>query len=234
MPDLSTFDPKRRLVLTSDQLVNGHELSQGRQIAIVDDESDQPGELTEDQAGLLYQQGTLIHSDRAVATPVETPEQYAGRATEVEELDNGNFLIRAPWLGEGEIVPASKLDARRQEIVDQGAEAHRQLIEDFGPSAAVAITTGTDGFGADDKGNGNFEITGPGIAEPIKIRGKANAEAKISELRAAAAELTLTDQAAGTGTVPGSAEVEATAGEQGGQPITDPAAQTVIEPPPVA
>lgn len=219
MFDPEDFEETRPLVMARALQVNGHQLRQGSPIHVMPDETGEPGEITADQAARLWAGGTLIYADRALATPVETPERYAARVTEVDELEGGKFLIRAPWLGEGEEVSADKLDARRQEVIDLGVQAHRELIESFGPTAAVAVIAGTDGFLATDKGNGNYEITGPGLSEPLKVRGKANAEDKIAELRTEAALKTQAETDAGGN--PGTAEVIVPAGEQGGLPVTD-------------
>jgi hypothetical protein len=220
MTDLKNFDPKRRMVLAKAQQVNGFRLSQGCQITIVDEPTGGAGEITEGEAKLLFAQGTIINQDNAVATPVETPEQYATRATEVEPLGDGKHLIRAPWLPEGEIVPESKLAARVLEVIQQGADGHRERIAELGPDAAAAITSGTDGFVIADKGNGNFEISGPGLDETLKVRGRENAEAKLDELRTAHAQSQQIDKPEVV-VPPGSAEVS----QPGGQPVSDPAAK---------
>lgn len=190
-----SLDTSRPLIMARAMRVNGHELQRGELVSIVDDESDERAQLTADQAQHLVTNGALVHAERAVATPVESPEDYANRVVEVEDLGKGKCLIRAPWMAEGEIVEEDKVGERMQEIIDEGVANHRKLIEKVGAAAAVAVVTGTDGFAVEDKGNGNFEITGPGLDEPLKVRGRQNADEKLTELRtkAAADKATATD-----------------------------------------
>jgi hypothetical protein len=219
MLDPEDFDKERPLVLARAGQVNGHQLEQGEALSVVDDESEQRGELTAEQAARLWSGGRVVYADRALPTPVESPEAYAERTTEVDDLGKGKFLIRAPWLSEAVTVSADSVAERRAEIVSGGVERHRLLIDRVGPEAAAAVVTGADGFSLDDKGNGNFEIAGPGLDEPLKVRGRANAEEKLDELRTAAAVSAA--ETAGPTATGGSAEVPVTAGDQGGSPITD-------------
>lgn len=223
------LDISRPIIMARAVPVNGHDLLKGEAIRIVPDPSDERAQLTAKQAEHLFAGGYLIYADRAVATPVETPEQYAERATEVDQLDEDTFLIRAPWLGEGEEVSAEKLLERKQEVIDEGAQAHRDLINDLGPDAAAAVVTGADGFSLEPQPGGYFVINGPGLDEPLRVRGRQAAEDKLAELRvAAAAEQpdTSGDQITDAGT----AEVSETAGEQGGQAVTDAAPPVVSAP----
>jgi hypothetical protein len=222
MPDRKDFDATRPLLLANADTVNGHELEQGTTLLVVSEESDRPGELTEDQAALLWTRGDAIYRDRALPTPVESPEAYAARVTLAEEMSDGKVLITAPWMGEGETVAADKADERMAEIIQLGADAHRQLIDEVGPQGAVAALTHTDGFALiEDGSNGYYRITGPGLdPEGESVRGKAKAEARVAELRLAAA--TDTQVAADTVTTnPGSSEVVVPAGAQSGSPVVD-------------
>lgn len=234
MRDPKDFDPNRPLIMARDDRVGGHAL-RARDLITVVDEPELPGQLTADQARHLWVNGLLVYEDRATATPVESPEAYAARVTEVDELGHGKFMIRAPWLGEGEQVPADRLADRRKQIVEEGAALHRERIEDVGIEAAAAIAAGTDGFTLNDNGNGNFEITGPGLEEPVKVRGRANAEDKLAELRTAAlkAEELPPVEATAPGTaevtVPPGAVTDATEGTDTLTTTTDPAAEVPTE-----
>lgn len=226
MPDLldpATFDRAKPLVLARGETINGHDLVAGTTVELVDEETDARAQLTEQQAVRLWAGGTLIYADRALPTPVESPRQMAERVTVLEPMGNGQFLLRAPWLGEGEIIKgAEKAGNRRREVVEEGVAKYQSLAESAGLDAAVAEVGGVpDGFEIAEVGsNGYYEINGPGLDEPEKVRGRANAEARMAELRAAAAAEQGQSGAATPPAIP-TAEVPEPAGNQGGLALTD-------------
>jgi len=191
---MSKFDPTKPLVMARFNTVGGFALAAGDPITIVEEPKNR-GEVTAETAERLFG-STFVYADQARPTPVESPQDAARRLIEVDDLGGGWFLIRAPWLGEGEKHQGREAtDARVAELIEAGQPA------DFDPATvAAANTTGGDSTGgqgsADDTStqtftleetgsNGFYTISGPGLDEPIKVRGRANAEAKLAELQGA-------------------------------------------------
>lgn len=186
---MPTFDPAKPLVMGRFNTVGGFALASGDPITIVPEgqEPKERGEVTLDTAARLFGSGTFVYAEDARPTPVETPQQAAERLVEVDELDGGWYLIRAPWLGEGEKVQGREAaDARRAELVAAG-----QPTTDSSDTGGTTGDQGGDGkppaFAMTEGENGWHEITGPGLEEPLKIRGKEAAEAKLAELNGGAA-----------------------------------------------
>ena len=186
MTTTDTFDKSKPLVMARFGTLRGHALNAGAPLTIVDD-PEGPGEVTEDEAELLWGGNRITYADEARPTPVESPEDAAERLTVMEPLEPGLFLIRAPWLGEGERVQGREAaDKRRAEVVQAGIDLHRKTADVAGSGAAAAALGNVDGFAMTEAGsNGYYDITGPGI-EPERVRGKANAEQRLAELRGVA------------------------------------------------
>lgn len=183
MTTTDTFDKAKPLVMSRFGTLRGHALNAGAPITIVDDPSGR-GEVTEAEAELLWNGGRLVYAGEARPTPVESPEDAAERLTVMEPLEPGLFLIRAPWLGEGERVQGREAaDKRRAEVVQAGIDLHRETAEAAGTGAAAAALGNTDGFFMSEVGsNGYYDVGGPGI-KTERVRGKANAEQRLAELR---------------------------------------------------
>lgn len=179
----STFDPTKPLVMKSFNTVGGFALAAGESVSIVEEPKER-GEITLATATRLFGR-TFVYADEARPTPVETPQEAAKRLVEVDELDGGWYLIRAPWLGEGEKVQGR--DAADKRVAE--------LIEAGQPIGTVQTGTGAETGGTGDAGgkpaafemtegeNGWYDITGPGLDVPLKVRGKEAAEAKLAELQ---------------------------------------------------
>lgn len=178
----STFDPTKPLVMARFNTVGGFALAAGDPLTIVDEPKER-GEITLDTATRLFGT-TFVYADQARPTPVETPQQAAKRLIEVDDLEGGWHLIRAPWLGEGEKVQGREAaDKRVAELIEAGQ-----------PTETAQTETGTE-TGTSDAGgkpaafemtegkNGWYEITGPGLDEPLKVQGKEAADAKLAELQ---------------------------------------------------
>jgi hypothetical protein len=187
MTTTDTFDKAKPLVMARFGTLRGHALNAGAPVTIAA-KPEGRGEVTEAEAELLWNGGRLVYAAEARPTPVESAEDAADRLTVMEPLEPGLFLIRAPWLGEGERVQGREAaDKRRAEIVQAGIDLHRNTTEVAGSGAAAAALGNTDGFVMTEAGsNGYYEITGPGI-EPERVRGRANAEQRLAELRGEAA-----------------------------------------------
>jgi hypothetical protein len=202
--DPRTFDPTKPIVMARFQTVGGHAMGAGDPLKIVDEPKD-AGEVDLDTATRLWSTGTFVYADQARPTPVESPQDAARRQVEMEPLDNGYYLIRAPWLAEAEKVHGlAAAEARRDELIAAG-----EPLPEGAPAAPVAIATSGETetetaaqFQLVEAGsNGWFEITGPGLDEPVKVRGKEAAEAKLAELQGAPAQPgTAEVGTAGTGT----------------------------------
>lgn len=216
MRDPQTFDSSKPLVMARGAQVNGHPLVKGTPVAIVSDESDRKAELTEEQARILWAGGTLTYFESALPTPVETPRSAAERLTVMEALGDDKFLIRSPVLTEGETVSgADAARKRRSALVDQAVEEHGKAVETAGVAAGPGVLGAADGFSVTPTGNGFHKIEGPGLEEPLTVRGREAAGQKVAELRAGQA----TQQEPSV--VQPTVEVTPTVGEQGGQPASD-------------
>jgi hypothetical protein len=190
MPSLdpAAFDPTRPLAIARHGTLNGHVLHAAAPVKVVDEPA-APGDLLHDDAARLWAAGRIVYAEDARPTPVEKPEQAARRLTVVEPLGDDKHLIRAPWLREGEIVTGTEATAlRRDAVIAQGIELFGTTAEISGETAA-ANALGGDGFVITEAGsNGYYDITGPGLTEPERVRGRANAEARLAELRGAASK----------------------------------------------
>lgn len=219
------FDSTRPLVMARGTTVNGHALARGTEVGIVEEQTADRALLTSAQAHQLFRSGVLVYADRVYATPVETPRQMAERMTVLEPLGEGRFMLHAPGRDSESIKGPDKAAERRAEVVNEIEARYRETAEQAGGEAAAASILQTDGFELTEAGsNGYYQITGPGLEEPEKVRGKANAEARLAELRAAAA----TSGPAAPAVA--SAEVAETAGAQGGTPVSPVGAGEAEEP----
>ena len=191
MLDPRTFDRTRPLAMGKFATIHGHDLNVGAPVKIVDGEPENPGDLTLDEATHLWAGGRIVYSEMARPTAVETPEQAAERLTDMEPLGDGKFLIRAPWLTESLTITGEEAaQTRRGEVVEEGVALYRNTAEVAGEDAAAGAIGG-DGWSMTEAGsNGYYEITGPGLDQPEKVRGKANAEQRLAELRGEAGGVT--------------------------------------------
>lgn len=187
--DPSQFDPTRSLAFARHGTLHGHTLHAAAPVRIVDEPS-LSGELTHDDAVRLWSAGRIVYSEDARPTPVEKPEQAARRLTTIEPIGDDKHLIRAPWLSEGiTVTGADKAMLRRDAVIAEGIELYGTTAE-IGGEAAAASALGGDAFTITETGsNGYYDITGPGLVEPERVRGKANAETRVAELRGEAAKV---------------------------------------------
>ena len=126
----SAFDASKPLVMARFGTLNGHDLTLGSPITVTEEDSEAAGNASPDLARTLWASGTFDYAENARPTPVESPEDAAERATEVDDLDNGWFLLRAPWLGEGERVHGKDaLAKRRAEVVAAGVKVYEEIAE---------------------------------------------------------------------------------------------------------
>ncbi len=194
-----SFDRNASYAMAQFATVLGHGLNVGTPIQIVDGaDGSTAGQLDPTTAQILFDKGTIAPLDDIRPTPVETPEQEARRVISIEPLGGGWWLIRSPWLEEPEKVQGE----------DEAHVRYEELIAAGRP--AKAVPTPNDGTGlvpndepvgftlAETGSNGYFEINGPGMAKPEKVRGKAEADGRLAELQAEYAA----QQAAGTAEVP--------------------------------
>lgn len=142
--DPSKFDPSKSLVMGRFNTVGGHALAAGSALTIVEEPKER-GEVTLETATRLWASGTFVYADKAHPTPVESPQDAARRLVAMEETGNGWYLIRAPWLGEGEKVQGREAaEARKAELIEAGQP------DDYDPNAA-ATDAGDEGDDATDE-----------------------------------------------------------------------------------
>lgn len=197
--DPRTFDPARPIAMGIFRTVGGHALGPGDPLKIAEDPKER-GEVDLDTATRLWASGTFVYAEEARPTPVESPQDAARRLVAMEELPNSYFLIRAPWLAEGEKIHGREAaEARRDELIEAGQPtAFTGVVVTDSPMAGtgegVQLPGAVDAGGeplppiqpfqlAEAGSNGWFEITGPGLDEPLKVRGEAAAQAKLAELQ---------------------------------------------------
>ena len=173
----SSFDPTRPLAMTRGALLNGHSLGRLAPVRVVEEPTDEPGEITDELARRLWSAGTLDYADEIVATPVEDPETGIANLIATDELGGGWFQLRAPWRDEPvKVQGEANLPDARAELVKEGLA---QLDLRRPPETQL--------FRVEETGsNGYFTIHGPGLDTPLKIRGEQNAIAKRDELENAA------------------------------------------------
>lgn len=179
MPDRNpeSFDRTRQLAMTRGAQLNGHQLGRLAPVRVVDEPTDRPGEVTEEVGARLWASGALDYADEMVATPVEDPRSGVLALVEVDQLGGGWYQIRAPWLDEA--VKVQGADAAEQERLAQ-VDAGMSKIDLRRPPEVTGFTVSEVGS------NGWFEVSGPGLPEPLKIRGEQAAQAKRDELARAA------------------------------------------------
>lgn len=118
----SKFDPTKPLVMAKFGTLNGHDLNGGARVVIVEGEPVAPGEVTEAVAGRLWSAQRLIYRDQARPTPVESVAEAAERLTEVDDLGNNWFMVRAPWITPAKAHGRAALQDLRAEVVAHGIE----------------------------------------------------------------------------------------------------------------
>jgi hypothetical protein len=146
---MSKFDPTRTLVMTAFGSLREHNVHGGAPITIVPSVTDDApaGHVSAEEAEALWSTGKIIYSEDARPTPVETPEQEANRLTDIEQLDGGWWMIRAPWLEEAiKVQGETAAFARRDEVIaDRIAAAGTPpvVIQQDPPSTTNVGTTTT-------------------------------------------------------------------------------------------
>lgn len=171
--DPRAFDQTKPLVIATHVTVNGHDLDAGTPLTIGDDET-VPGEVDADTAIRLWMSGRAFYSDDALPTPVESRAQEVARTAEIDELDGGWYLLRVPGMDAEKIQGRAAAEERRSQVI---AEAGGVL---------AAVDAVVPDFTAAPTGGGWYEITGPGIDEPLKVQGEIAAAGKLADLREAA------------------------------------------------
>lgn len=168
-----SFDRTRQLAMTRGAQLNDHPLGRLAPVRVVDEPTGRPGDIDEELARRLWASGTLDYADEMVATPVEDPRTGVTALVEVDQLGGGWFQVRAPWLDEA--VKVQGAEAAEDERLAQ-IEAGLGKIDLRRPPEQAQFTISEVGS------NGWFEVSGPGLAEPLKIRGEQAAMAKRDEL----------------------------------------------------
>lgn len=190
MPD---FDASKPIVMARFGRLNDHDLNAGAPLMIVAEPA-KAGEVDADTAAQLWASGRAVYAELARPTPVEAPIDAAKREANIETLDGGWFLLRAPWLPEGsEKVQGEQAARDRLAVVIEAGKVYYETLAEgtvvlqgqpSDDTDAAGEQSGAAGFTMTEAGgNGYYEITGPGLDEPLKVRGKAAAEAKLAELR---------------------------------------------------
>ena len=190
-----TLDANANYVIATGGQFGGHNLTATTPIKIVDEPA-RPAEFTAEQAEQLLVAGKIQLADDVRPTPVESPEDAVRRLAEIEAMDEGKFLIRAPWLAEAETVEGKEAaEVRFRNVILEGLKVYQaaeaSAAETLSPANAASVAgaalTGSDGFQMIESGsNGYYDVVAPG-REPERVRGKAKAEARLAELRVEAA-----------------------------------------------
>lgn len=188
MPDPRSFDPNRPLVMAGFNTINGFAMTAGERITIADEPTER-GEVTLDTAARLWSGGKFVYQEEARPTPVESPQDAARRLVTVEDLGGGWYLVLAPWLEQGEKIQGEEAaNKRRDELIEGGQPIDTSDTATIRTPATPAETDPLTRFSFSEQGsNGWYEVTGPGLDEPLKIRGEDAALAKVRELEEAAA-----------------------------------------------
>lgn len=172
------FDPTRKLAMTRGALLNGHSLARLAPVRVVDDATDRPGEIEEPLARRLWGAGTLDYAEDLVATAVEDPETGVAALIETDDLGGGWYQLRAPWRAEAvKVQGQDKVPAERAKLIKEGLGQ----IDLRRPPDTQLFTIEEAGS------NGYFLVHGPGLDEPLKVRGEQQAMSKRDELERAAA-----------------------------------------------
>lgn len=189
------LDPAAAYVIVTGGQFAGHALAATAPAKFVDEPS-KPGEFTIEQGQQLLEAGKIQLAGDLRPTPVEKPEDAVVRLSDIEAVDGGKFLIRAPWMNEAETIKGeNEARARLLEVQEAGLEVYRSTeavaAKSLSPAnaaaAGAAAITGEDGFSIVENGsNGYFDVIAPG-KEPERVRGRANADKRLAELRAEAA-----------------------------------------------
>jgi hypothetical protein len=118
------FNPDKPTVIASPVTIFIHQMVAGDPLSIVETETPEVrGAVTVDLAERLWASGKSVYAEDFRPTPVETPEQEAARVVEMDDLGNGRYLIRAPWLGKSEKVRGqAKAQARYAAVVAAGPQ----------------------------------------------------------------------------------------------------------------
>lgn len=186
-----TLDPAGSYVTTTGGRYAGHDLVANHPITIVEEPSG-PGQLTTEQGQQLLDARKIQLAADVRPTPVEKPEDAVRRLAVLERIEGDEFLLRAPWLPKAETISGEdKAHERLAEVRDLGIETYRSIEADAAKSTspivasdvAGAAITGGDGFSVEETGsNGYYTVVAPG-REPEKVRGKANADKRLADLR---------------------------------------------------
>jgi hypothetical protein len=176
--DPRLFDPAKPLRMGRFNTVNGHPLTPGANITIVEGEPKAAGEVTLDQATRLWSGRTFVYAEDARPTPVESPQDAAKRLIELEPLDGGKFLLRAPWLAEAETYDTeAAANERRDALIEAGQPVGS-------PPAAADAPGGQQGEGDQDDGTTDDRIKALVDANTeVQLRDKIDA---LNEAREAA------------------------------------------------
>jgi hypothetical protein len=160
-----TFDPTQPLVMAKFGTLNGYDLHAGDRIVIVDEESDQRGEILEAVAERLWRSKRVIYRNQARPTPVESVADAAERLTELEPLRGNWFMVRAPWIRPTKVQGREAADALRAEVVQHGIDTGVEPLpadidpEPEGDAQPTAVVT--DNLTGGEPGTG----TGGGTSE---------------------------------------------------------------------
>jgi len=167
------FDNARELVSTKFQTVNGASTSPGDTL---------PADLPHGMRMRLWMSRRAVYADLFTPTPVEEePDQHDGWAS----LYDGWAAFALPearWA----LVPESGLDGNGEPTEDALAQAEQADTSDIAVArltalrAAASLLTVRITAGA----GGWYTVEAAWLAEPVRIKGKAAAEAKRAEVEA--------------------------------------------------
>lgn len=183
--DPKDLDPSQPLVMAFRRTLGGNLMATHESVAIVEEPAER-GEVDEETARRLWARGVLIYQSSILPTPVETPQEAAARLVVIDDLGDpagGEFMVLAPWLGEGETYPdRAAAEERRAELVAAGQPADAAVPVDAANEMPMQPTPPR--FTYEDGSNGYYSISGPGLDEPLKVRGRAALDAALAKLEA--------------------------------------------------
>ena len=171
---MTKFDATLPLVLDRGVTISNFAMVRGEPLQLVAEETPEiKGAVTQDVAERLWAGGIAVYAKDFRPTPVETPREQAEREVQVDDLGKGHSLVRAPW------IKAERIEAGPQPIPEP--EQEEEVVE---PGLPVVPQ---DFVAEEDGSNGYYTITGPGLVEPLRVRGAKARDEKLEELRAARA-----------------------------------------------
>lgn len=182
--DPNDLDTSLPLVMASSRTLRGFLMGLHDRVFIVA-KPDERGEIDEETARRLWGRGVIMYERDILPTPVETPQQAAARLVVVDDLGDaagGDFMVLAPWQAAETFPDRASAEKRRDELVAAGVPTDAGTPVD--PGNETPAQPPAPRFTYTDGSNGRYEISGPGLAESIKVRGRKALDETLAKLEA--------------------------------------------------